>query len=327
MAKAKKRKQPGGELLTLDDLSSYIARLCVSPGGTRLAVANEEGRGEVLVVELPSGKRVAHYTGLAERPQTAFRSESELLIAHGRDCWLCDLATNSHRAVPLLEDLDASAWLYCCRVSPDSKAIALGGWKLRGLLILDPADGNKPRLLSNGDSIHAINYSPDGRLMALGVHPADGNRWWQVVRVLGARDGETACDLKLPEIDGCEYATGFHPDNRTLAVGWRSNVLLFDLSPPKSPLDPELLFGGDWTGYPMGWGRQTACHPLGGDSDVWKQVNGLWFSADGSALKVLRNTGEAVLISTADGRVLQRMPPPTAAVALVQTSVRSGARL
>jgi WD40 repeat protein len=312
MAKAKKRKQqPGGVLLTLDDLSPSIARLCVSPAGTRLAVADEEDPGEVLVVELPSGERVAHYTGLAVRARIAFRSESELFIAHGRACWCCDLAVNSHRAVPLLEDLDDTAWLYCCRASPDGKAIALGGWHLPGLLILDQADGNKPRLLSNRDPIQAVNYSPDGRLMALVISPSHGEREWQVVRVLGAQDGETVCYLKLPEIDGYEYATGFHPDNRTFAVGWQGNVLLFDLSLPKSPLDPEVLFGGDYAGYPMGWARPTACYPLGGDSGGWKQqVNGLWFSADGSALKVLCNSGEAVLMSADDGRVLQRMPPP-----------------
>ena len=37
-------------LLTID-LPSSIARLCLSPQGTRLALANEDAPGEVLVIE------------------------------------------------------------------------------------------------------------------------------------------------------------------------------------------------------------------------------------------------------------------------------------
>jgi hypothetical protein len=112
-------------LLTLDDFASSIAQLCVSPEGARLAVANEEALGEVLIIELPSGKQVAHYVGLAERPQMAFRSEPELLIPHGCDCWLCDLAANSHRALPLPEEQHEYARWYCCRPSPEVKFVEI----------------------------------------------------------------------------------------------------------------------------------------------------------------------------------------------------------
>ena len=59
------------------------------------------------------------------------------------------------------------------------------------------------------------------------------------VWVLDAASGETVHQLKLPEVQSYVYAPAFHPGNRTLAVGWRTKLLLFDLYPPESPLDPE----------------------------------------------------------------------------------------
>lgn len=301
-------------LLTLDDLRSSIASVCVSPDGTRLAVVNEEGEGEVLVVEVPSGQPVAHFTGLAERPHAAFRSETELIIAHGEECRHCDLTRKSHRALPVSAALGQTySTLSCCRLSPDRRSVAVGMTRSTAPVILDLAGANEPRLLGRGGGgyTEGINYSPDGRHLATVLNTEDGDRRWRVIEILDARTGKMVRDLKLPWIDGYVYGTGFHPDNRTLAVGWWSNVLLFDLHPPHAPLDPEVLFGRDWSGYSMGWGRPTACYPLGSEEKDWLGPGVLTFSADGRVLGVLCGDGEAVLMSMADGQILQRTLPPT----------------
>src|SRR5262245_33548261 len=119
-------------LLTVDFPS--LARLHLSPQGTRLALVNDGNAGEVLVLALPSGKQLARYSGLRERPRADFRSESELVIAHGRECWLCNIARNTHQPLELPTEQGVPEWLYCCRVSPDGKSVALGGWR-GGLLI------------------------------------------------------------------------------------------------------------------------------------------------------------------------------------------------
>ncbi len=140
------------------------------------------------------------------------------------------------------------------------------------------------------------------------VHPEAGSREWHLISVRDIQTEKTVCDLKLPEIQGYDYISGFHPDNRTFAVGWKNNILVFDLTPPASPLDPEILFGCSYTGAPMGWARPTALYPLGGERDDW--VHGLWYSADGKFLKVMRYHGEALLLSSPEGQVLQRMLCP-----------------
>jgi WD40 repeat protein len=299
-------------LLTLADLQSSIASVCVSPDGTRLAVVNEGDEGEVLIAELPFGQPVAHFTGLGFRPHVAFRSQTELIITHGEECLHCDLTDKSHRTLDVSALRQTYSELSCCRLSPDGRFVAVGGKRSTAPLLLDLAGANEPRLLGRGGNgfTEGINYSPDGCRLAVVLITEDGDRWCRVIEILDTRTGESIRDLKLSWIDGYVYATGFHPDNRTLAVGWYSNVLLFDLHPPPSPLDPEILFGTDLSGYSMGWGRPTACRPLGSQDKDWLGPAVLTFSADGRVLRVLCGDGEAVLMSTADGRILQRTLPP-----------------
>jgi hypothetical protein len=61
----------------------------------------------------------------------------------------------------------------------------------------------------------------------------------------------------------------------------------------------------------MGWGRPTACYPLGSQDKDWLGPAVLTFSADGRVLGVLCGDGEAVLMSLADGHILKRTLPPT----------------
>lgn len=291
-------------LLTID-LPSSIARLCLSPQGTRLALANEDAPGEVLVIELPSGKTVARYPGLGQRPRMAFRSESELFVVHEGDCWLCDVTTNAHQVLQLVKNPHCSGSLYCCRPSPDGEAVALGG-EIGGLLVLDFARDDAPRLLPLPEAgwIEGVDYSPDGRLVAVVVAPKDEDRVMRLIAVLDVPSGKQVRLLKLPWYQDYVYPTAFHPANRILAVGWQSRVLLYDLDPPKSLLDPDVLFGEDWTLHAIGWAAPTACHDVGKE----QEVKGLWFSSEGIVLKILCEKGETLVTSVDEGQVLQRTP-------------------
>jgi WD40 repeat protein len=289
------------------DLPSSIARLCLSPQGTRLALANEEGPGEVLVIELPSGKSVARYSSLGERPRMAFRSEAELLVVHEGDCWLCDITTNGYQILQLVKNPHCSGSLYCCRPSPDSKTVAMGG-EIGGLLVLDLARADAPRLLPLPESgwIEGIDYSPDGQFVAIVIAPKDEDRAIRLIAVLDVRSGKQVRLLKLPWYQFYIYPTAFSPDNRVLAVGWQSRVLLYDLYPPKSPLDPDVLFGEDWTLHAIGWAAPMACHDFGKK----QEVKNLWFSSEGIVLKILCEKGEALVVGVDEGKVLQETPTP-----------------
>jgi WD40 repeat protein len=292
-------------LLTVDFPS--LAYLRLSPDGTRLALTNDGDVGELLILELPSGKRVARYSGLRARPLADFRSESELVIAHGTACWLCDLATNGHRALDLAADGGEPGWLHCCRVSPDGKSVALGGW--RGGLLIAGIEGHGPRLvkLPYEGSVAEVYFSPDSKFVAVVIAPRDEDRELRLVAALDVQTGKAVRVLKFPWDQFFDYPSAFRPDNQVLAVGWRDKVLLFDLYPPKSPLDPDVLFG-DGSLHSMGWPRPTAGYALEGR----KEVRGAWFSREGIVLKALSERGDAVLMAVDEEQVIQTTRPPIA---------------
>jgi WD40 repeat protein len=291
-------------LLTID--FPGIERLCLSPQATRLALANSGAPGEVLVVAASSGQPVHRYSGLGERPRPVFRSESKLLILHAKQCSLCDCTTGSRQDLPLKTG-GGSGSLYCCGFSPDGRTVALGG-AIGGLLLLDLGGRRKPRLIDlpeQAELVEGIDYSPDGQFVSIDLVPLGEDRAMRLVVVLDVRSGKEVRRLKLPWAQFHVYPTAFRPDNQALAVGWKSNVLLFGMYPPKSPLDPEVLFGAQWL-HAIGWARPMACHPVGDN----EEVSGVWFTGDGTVLKALCNSGKAVLLSADDGRVLQATPAP-----------------
>jgi hypothetical protein len=293
-------------LLTID-LPSSVGRLCLSPQGTRLAATNEGSPGEVVVVELPSGEQVARYPALDERPAIEFRSEKELLVVHGPECWGCDVTKNTHRALDLGAGGDEPDWLYCCGITGNGKSVVLGG--SRELIIAPLAGKARPRRLPLREDgyVRTVVPSHDGRLVAAVIAPERGDREMRLVVVLDMRSGKTIRRLKLPWEQGYGYPLAFRPDNQVLAAGWRNKALQFDLYPPKSPLDPEVVFPGeDWTLHAIGWARPSACHAL----ERGQEVRGVWFSKEGIVLKVLAERGDAFVLAVDEEQVLQHTPAP-----------------
>lgn len=313
------------------NLPESIARMEFSPGGGRLALANDDGPGEVLVIEVPGGAEVARYPKLADRPKVDFRSESELLIANGSACWLCDLTAASHRPLPLPP---GSGWLDSLRVSPGGASAVLGAVKAQesgGLLILDLAGGGAPERVRVPCAAftEAVTFSPDGGFVSVVHGPELDHRTERLISIFDVRGWKLVRQFKLPWEDYYVYPTAIEPQRRLIAVGWRSKVLLFDLDPSSDPLDADHLFGSDYRGVPMGWGQPIACHQVAGDREqTWRaEVREVWFSADGSRLKLLSDDGEAVLVSANDGEVLRRTPPPAGQRSLSSAQISRAGRV
>jgi hypothetical protein len=137
--------------------------------------------------------------------------------------------------------------------------------------------------------------------------PDDQERVMRLIAVLDLQTGARARLLKLPEVQDFYCQVALRPDNQVLAAGWCDKVLLYDLYPSRSPLDPEVIFGDDWSLDGLGWARPMACYSL----EDRKEVRGVWFSKEGIVLKVLSEKGDAVLMAVDEEQVIQKTPAPT----------------
>src|SRR5262249_61032311 len=89
--------------------------------------------------------------------------------------------------------------------------------------------------------------------------------------------------------------------------GCTGECLLLASYPAGLPLDPEVIFGDDWSLDGLGWARPLACYSL----EDRKEVRGVWFSKEGIVLKVLSEKGDAVLMAVDEEQVIQKTPAPT----------------
>jgi WD40 repeat protein len=291
------------------EIPEDIVYLCLSPKGTRLATANEEDSTTVVVVALPSGKEVARFPGLYRRAAMAFRSETELVIGHGPEVVLYRLAQDRRRVLRGEGDDEQQGEVRCVEVSPDGKTIAAGiDYRGQGMLLFDATRKKPPRQVSTPVRgwVEAVRFSPDGRLLCAQCGPDDHDRWLRFLAVTDARSDKLVRLLKVPWYQGYDYPVAFRPDNRVLAVGYFSQVLLYDLYPPRSPLDPDVIFGNPDPYLDLGRAAPIACYPLGDE----QEVSSIRFSVEGIVLKVCCTNGDALVLSADEGQVLQETRSP-----------------
>jgi WD40 repeat protein len=300
-------------LLTVD-YPGEIDLLRFNAEGTRLALAQnwrQESGGEVLVVvEVPSGKEVARFTGLHGVQDMVFRSEAELFVFHGFECWLCGPKKRTRRILGKDDLQDARGPVNTGALGPDGKTLAVGA---SGLLLVDTA---RQRIRTSiptptSGSVSATAFSPDGRYLAIGSRSSEWPQIsfvliWDVPRV--KRVGLVKLDA-----DGID-ALAFRPDNRQLAIvkgRGGTCVELFDMDTPQlcpGDLDRlcartyssvfDLFFGTAWT-VPA-----AALSPEAG------MIGSLRFSPTGRILKVAGYGGKAVRLYSRSGRVLSRARAP-----------------
>ena len=98
-------------------------------------------------------------------------------------------------------------------------------------------------------------------------------------------------------------------------------MLLYYLYPPKSPLDPDVIFGDGEPCLDMGRAAPMACYQLGSE----KKVANIRFSGEGVVLKVCCTNGTALLLGADDGQVLRETPPPAEAAGRLRYDVDSTA--
>jgi hypothetical protein len=285
------------------DLPSGIYFLSISPCGIRLALGNGAAPATVVVVALPSGKEVARFEGLEESMRMAFRSETELCIGSGRACVLHNLTRGTNR---VLRGADGDVGdLDCLALSRDGKTVAVGvNYRGQELLLLDATGKKQPRRLDLGRSVcawvDAVRFSPDGRFLCAQCAPDEYDRCFRFLAVVDVKDGSLVRLLKVPWHQLHDYPVAFRPDNRVLAMAYFEKVLLFDLYPRPSPLDPDAIFGSSNGAIDMGRAAPMARF----DVTERRQVAQLRYSEEGIVLKVCCINGDALLLSADELRQL-----------------------
>jgi WD40 repeat protein len=282
--------------------SNQIVRL--SPGGTRMALSYGLGDGkEVLVVDVPSGREVARYSGLDGVWDVAFRSETHLLVIHGANCWLCDLARKTHTVIRE-EKVSESGPLYCLSQGPDGQALALGA--NRALLLWDTRRKRLLRALKApaGGWAYGAAFSPDGRYVAGHCPPGGVDGLDRMMCFVGIWDVNSGDCVRIVKQDDESGRAAFRPDNRMLAISRKWGILLYDLSEPKpGRINLDEIFTPDLV-YAMGWTEPAAHHRLE-DS-----VTELAFSMDGKSLLVACAGGNMVRLNARTGRALNQTKAP-----------------
>jgi WD40 repeat protein len=317
-------------LLTID-YPGDIDLLRFSPAGTRLALAQdwrqEEGGELLVVVEIPSGKEVTRYADLQGVQDMLFRSEEELFIFHGFDCWLC---SPGKKPRPMLGEVDKQRGpTNTGALSPDGKTLAVGA---NELFLVDVARRRiRTRLATpTAGYVSATAFSPDGRYLAVG---SVSNEWPQISFVL-VWDVQREERVALVKRDAKGFgALAFRPDNRLLAEvdgqggTWIQLFCLDDQTLRRSDLDElcgrtfsseyNLFFGTAWT------------EPVASLAPAGSMIQTLRFSADGRILKAVCYGGSAVRRYSPSGRVLSHSRPPEgdqfAATAVSSRGVAAGA--
>jgi WD40 repeat protein len=291
------------------DIPENITSLRLSPQGTRLAAADGDDPTTAVVVALPSGEEVARFGGLHYTARLAFRSETELLIGSGPDVLLCNLARGTRRVLRGEGEDEQDGEVRCVEPSPDGKTIAAGiDYRGLGMLFFDAARKKPVRRFKMPlrGWVEAVSYSPDGRFLCAQIGPNENDRWLRFLAVTDAKSDKLVRLLKVPWHQGFDYPVAFRPDNRVLAVGYFSRVLLYDLHPAKSPLDPDVIFGEPDLFLDMGRSAPVACYPLGDGRDV----SSVRFSDEGIVLKAFCANGDALVLSGDEGQLLQESRPP-----------------
>jgi WD40 repeat protein len=292
-------------LLTVN-IPNGISSLRISPRGTRLALANEEDPATAVVVALPSGKEVARIEGLERPVRMAFRSETELVLGSGPECFLYNLTRKTRRNLRSEGEGD----VFYLDVSPNGKTVA-AAFNYRGeeLFLLDAAGKKEPRRLDLSRSVcawvDAVRFSPDGRFLCAQCAPEEHERWMRFLVVVEAKTGTIVRLLKVPWHQLYDYPVAFRPDNRVLAMAYFEKVLLFDLFPPPSPLAPEAIFSHDDPCLDLGLAAPMARFDL-----AEGKVTQLRFSDEGVVLKVCCVNGDAVLLSADEMQLLRQTPAP-----------------
>jgi WD40 repeat protein len=261
------------------------------------------------VVEVPSGKDVAHFEDLHGVADVVFRSEDELIILHGKECWLCGVTRKRRRVLWQGDQTKPGGYVSKGALSPDGKTLAVGVGG--AVLLLDVARSRvRSRLPAPlGGYVRAVAYSADGRYLA-----ADSSRWdYSYFSFVVVWDVRQEKQVRLLKIDANDLATlAFRPDNQRLAVGgWDCAILIFDMEEPRlrrgemeDMSERTLLYGVGWT-EPVAV-HEEAPHTAGFGAGT----RSLQFSPNGRILKVVSFSGDTVRVSSPSGRVLNHTRPP-----------------
>jgi eukaryotic-like serine/threonine-protein kinase len=259
------------EILTFRKHAGLVEGVAVSPDGSRIASA---GHDRVIYVwDAPTGQVVPRLTGHEGTVfAVAFSPDGQQIASAGSDFTvrLWDAVSGKPNHV-----LATPSWMWRLAFRPDGSALAAIGSVHRppagtdrrfGALLWNPATGRAilSHFAGSQGEVYALGYSPDGRLLAVGVSvEGEAVRLWDAEtaqladtlreegsilrdlafspdgqRLAACRANEKAAwiwDLKTQEVlrrfphDGGVFAVAFHPDGKRFASGdGQGTVKLWD---------------------------------------------------------------------------------------------------
>jgi WD40 repeat protein len=230
--------------------------------------------------------RLRHAAGVA---QAAFSPDGKMLASVGGDGALrfWDPATGKPGRVLQLERGGRGL-----AFSPDGKAVAVAGGYFERPRLWDTASGKLLRSWASPEfAVLCVAFSPDGKLLATGAHPAAVRLWDPVT-------GKEVC--RLPEEDQTIHSLAFSPDGKMLAAGGEWGLIrLFDVASRKELRMIDAHRGGVWSVAFSPDGKLLAS---GGRDDTAR----LWDPATGKELRTFPHREGAVcaVAFSPDGKLL-----------------------
>jgi eukaryotic-like serine/threonine-protein kinase len=306
------------EILTIPARQRFASRIAVSPDGTRIASASDDGS-----VAIWNSRTGAEAQRLLARQidvrAVVFGKDGRRLAALGAtsgpnaksEIQVWELAENRE-----IKSFEIDGYVYLCAFSPDGRFLAAAG---PGLRVWNVQTGQLVWQTAPTEVMTDVAYNPDGRSLA-----ASGFEGW-----IGVWDAATgARTATLPGHRGEVHRIAFRPDGKRLATAGRDRVVrIWDLNAKAAPMELRGHGSDIWdVAYSPDGGRLASAGFLDGAVRLWDPGHpqeclelpdgattaanvppfDVAFSPDGRTLSAVRGPGSVESWDVPSGRPLFR---------------------